>query len=120
VTPERDVFPTLAEPLAYPATSALAAARERAALALSEAWAWRCADFRPDSQQARADALADAETLRRYWPIRRRFRSLVGRADRQADLIVQTRPWRGMTGEQITIMVSKAARAAFRACPGLR
>lgn len=81
---------------------------------LAEAWAWRVADTMPDGEQSRRDALADAETLH----------TVCGEwGDLGRDLLVaRFDGWRAgmdMYGLGHGFAVS-AARAAFRACPGLR
>ena len=68
-----------------------------------------------------ADALADAETLRRVWTRRVRARTLVGRAAERGLDVVRMRPWLG--DEAVSLagrFATEAARAAFRAVPGLR
>jgi hypothetical protein len=88
------------------------------------------------SEQARADALADAETLRLYlWEqTKERHRigsrisasgqwnhTTLGQAERHAEAVLQTRPWLGDNGGvSVARWGTLAARAAFRAVPKLR
>lgn len=80
------------------------------------------------SQQARADALADAETLRRNVPCCREDRIVKAEHQVHADLWLAawqgeraaTLPYPLETADQQAACARIAAHAAFRAVPGLR
>lgn len=89
-------------------------------------WAWRAADeaCAGDAAQARSDALADAETLRLFMVDGRFFAGVIrcpGWFLGYMDLSSGARRYvrRGWC-DRAAACASSAARAAFRAVPGLR
>jgi ketosteroid isomerase-like protein len=66
------------------------------------------------SEQARADALADAETLRMDWDAMMRSASLKTSGTYTPDVLVTLHP------TTVAREARDMARAAFRAVPGLR
>lgn len=73
------------------------------------------------SEQARKDAMADAETLRNVVSTHGMANRTIARGVCEAEAAgYRAVQWRGGYGDGLEFYAEEAARAAFRAVPGLR